>query len=224
MKRLFRWLFRLLILSIVLLVALVLLKDTLLKALVEWRIRKSTGLTVTINKLEAGLLAPTITMEGFKLYNPPEFGGSVLVDVPQAFTEYDWNALAGRKVRLRLLRFSLAELNVVKSKDGRTNIPAVLGSGGATGTNQSASASGLGVGFGGIDRLYYSVSAVKYTDMAQPRNNWQRQAGWKDVEEQNLRTSQDVNNWLASAAVRIVVGAPPTNAAPVPPFRAPATR
>ena len=57
MKRLFRWLFRLLILAIVLLVALVLLKDIIIKAVVEARLREATGMSVTIERLELGLMS-----------------------------------------------------------------------------------------------------------------------------------------------------------------------
>src|SRR5512139_341426 len=118
MKRVFRWLFRLLILGVVLAVAVVLLKDIILKAWAERRIRQQTGCSVTIHKLEAGLLAPTLTLEGLKLYNPPAFGGSVLLDVPEIHLEYDpWKA-AGGKLHFRLLRFNLKELNLVKNAAG----------------------------------------------------------------------------------------------------------
>jgi uncharacterized protein involved in outer membrane biogenesis len=197
MRRLFRWLFRLLILAIVLLVALVLLKDILLKALAEHRIRQQTGLSVTIQKLEVGLLAPTFTLEGFKLFNPPEFGGSPLFDIREVHFEYDPLKAAAGKIHLRLLRFNLNEINLVRNQFGQTNVFAVLAH-----LNQPKAASpGAStswtnrVEFGGIDRLYLSLGTVRFTDQARPSNGWTRTLGWKDYEIKNLQTAQDVNNW-----------------------------
>ena len=61
---------------ILLVVALVLSKDTILKALLERQIRAQTGMDAKIGKLSVGLLSPVATVEKFKLYNAPEFGGT----------------------------------------------------------------------------------------------------------------------------------------------------
>ncbi len=82
MRFLVRWTFRLVILAAVLAVALILSKDALLKSLAETQIRAQTGMDVRIGKLELGLFSPTLNVEDFKLYNPAEFGGSPLLDVP----------------------------------------------------------------------------------------------------------------------------------------------
>src|SRR5690242_6421016 len=120
-KFIFRWLFRAFILLIVLAVALVLLKDTLIKSFVENRLRKQTGLEVKIDKLEVGMFSSIINMEGFKIYNSPEYGGAPFIDLPELHVEYDRDALALRKFHLNLVRFNLAEVLVVEGKDGKTN-------------------------------------------------------------------------------------------------------
>ena len=122
MRFLFRWAFRLFLVAVVLLVALVLLKDTLVKAIVERQIQSYAGLNVRIERVAMGLLSPTLTFENLKLYNTAEFGGSPLADVPELHLEYDRGALAFRKLRFKLVRLHLSELNIVESKDGRTNI------------------------------------------------------------------------------------------------------
>lgn len=198
MKRLFRWLFRLLILAIVLAVALVLSKDTLLKSFAEWRIRRETGLSVTINKFEVGLLAPTFTMQGFKLYNPPEFGGSVLLDVPEVHFEYDPQAAATGKLHLKLLRFHLKELNLVRNHAGQTNVAVVLAR-----SHRRSGGPSPPFEFGGLDRLYLTMGTVRYTDMAEPRRSWERVIGWKDYEVKNLRTAEDVKNWALLVVLQI---------------------
>src|SRR5262245_22829621 len=104
MRFLIRWAIRLFIIFIVFLVALVLLKDTLFKALLEYRVRARTGLDVRIGRLEVGLSSPRLVMEDFKLYNSAEFGGSPLVEIPELRMEYDPTALATCRLHLRLLR------------------------------------------------------------------------------------------------------------------------
>ena len=89
-----RWLFRLFILLVVFTVALILLKDMLVKGLVENQIRARSGMEVKIGNLELGLLAPILSVENFTLYNPAEFGGSAFVDVPDLHLEYEPGALA----------------------------------------------------------------------------------------------------------------------------------
>ena len=217
MRRLFRWLFRLLILGIVLLVALVLLKDTLLKALAEWRIRQATGMSVTIEKLEMGLFSPTFTMEGLKLYNTPEFGGSVCLDVPSVYLEYDPRDALSGKIHLRLLRVNVRELDLVRNQAGLTNFVSLV----ATNTARPAtmpvtSAAKSRVEYGGIDRLYLTAGAVHYADLAHPASNWVRTLAWKDHEATALRTMDDFKNWGLLTFLQIVVTSPTPWPAPKP--------
>src|SRR5262245_14959465 len=108
MKRLFKWLFRLVILLIVLGVALVLLKDTIAKGIMERQIRFETGLDARIGRLEIGIVNPTVTIENVRLYNTAEFGGSPFVDLAELHLEYNRAALATRKLRFALVRLNLA--------------------------------------------------------------------------------------------------------------------
>ncbi|MBI5387691.1 MAG: AsmA family protein [Verrucomicrobia bacterium] len=203
MKRLFRWLFRLVVLLIVLAVALVLLKDILLKAIVERRIREQTGLEVKIAKLEAGLFSPTFLMEDFKLYNPPEFGGSVFLDVPEVRFEYDAGEAVRGRLHFRLLRLNLKELHTVRSQSGRTNLLGLVAQAQRRAPAQPPSDGGLKLEFGGIDRLYLSFGTVKHTDLQQPRNNWQRTIGWKDYEVKNICTEEDLRNWATLVLMQV---------------------
>jgi len=58
MKTLFRWAFRLFILLVVLVVAGILLLDTIVRAVAVNAIKRQTGLDVKIGKFEIGLLNP----------------------------------------------------------------------------------------------------------------------------------------------------------------------
>src|SRR5215218_3075556 len=108
MKFVFRWIFRLFILVLILVIAGILLLDTIAKAVAEYRIKRETGLDVKIGKLEIGILNPKVTIENFVIYNSAEFGGSPLIDMPELHVEYDRPALLSHKLHYKLVRLNLA--------------------------------------------------------------------------------------------------------------------
>jgi hypothetical protein len=196
MRLMFRWAFRLLILLVILAVAAILLKDTLLKSMVEGQIRAETGLEVKIGKLELGLFAPTLTIENFRLFNNAEFGGSPFLEVPELYVEYDRKTLGSNRLHLLLVRLNLAELHVVKNQAGQSNLEALqimekLLSGRFFGT----------LAFGGIDVLNLSVGQVKYSSMNQPNQVRQVKVGIQNEIIKNLQTTQA----LSSLALRILL-------------------
>jgi uncharacterized protein involved in outer membrane biogenesis len=221
MKRLTRWLFRLLILAIVLLVALALLKDTVLKGLIERQVRLRTGLTLTIRTLDASLFSPVVRMDGARLFNPPDFGGSAMIEVPEVSFEYDLAKALTGSLRLRLLRLHLGEIGLVRNAAGQTNLPAML-----PGINGSADrAPGLPSPltnapaqgrsqwrFEGIDHLYLSLGSVRFTDLAQPARNWIRPVGWEDYEIKNIRTAAEAWEWARRVLFQVTV--PPARTGP----------
>jgi hypothetical protein len=122
MKKILRWIIRFLLLCLTLAVGLILFKDPLLRNVVKNRIRSTTGMTAKIGKLEVGLLFPTITIEDMKLYNSAEFGGSIFLDLPELYLEYDPSAIAEKKLHLDLVRLNLKEINIVRKPDGISNL------------------------------------------------------------------------------------------------------
>ena len=129
MKRLFKWMLRLILLVIALLVLLILFKDSILRAATERRIRAKTGMDVKIGKFSSSLLSPVVNIEHLKLYNTAEFGGGPFLEVAEIHAELDPFALLRRKLRVTLMRFNLAELDVVKNEAGQTNVMKLLAKG-----------------------------------------------------------------------------------------------
>ena len=65
------------LLLVVVVVALLLSRNVILRALTERRIREATGMETHLSRFELGLTAPVIHLENLRLYNTPEFGGSL---------------------------------------------------------------------------------------------------------------------------------------------------
>src|SRR6266850_1684295 len=116
MKWLFKWLLRLVIAAVAIVVLVLVFRDALLRGVVEQQIRAQTGMDAKIGKFSSSLFAPVATLEGLKLYNTAEFGGRPFLDVPELHVELDPAALARHQLRVTLLRCRVAELDVVRNE------------------------------------------------------------------------------------------------------------
>jgi hypothetical protein len=203
MRFLVRWAFRLFLLLLVLGIGLVLLKDVLAKALVEHQIQMASGMEVKIGSLEVALFSPTITLEDLKVFNPAEFGGGPLLNVPDLHLEYDLAALARRQLRFPLVRLWVSEVNVVEARDGRTNLVLALdGVGGVVPRAISDTRIFPGLDFIGIDTLNLSLGTIKYTSLRRPENKTEVQVALRNEVYPNIKSFADFNRVLVRSLFR----------------------
>ncbi len=188
-----RWLFRLVILLIVLGVSLVLLKDILLKSWIESRIRSETGLEARIGSFELALMAPTLTLEDFILYNPAQFGGSPFLIVKEIHVEYDRAALSHRELRLTLLRFNLSEIDVVENQKGQTNLQMLQA---LTQANSQKKAQVQSLDFMGIDTLNLTLGKIRFVSLKTPGPAREIDLGVKNQIQKNIKTAADLNTMV----------------------------
>jgi uncharacterized protein involved in outer membrane biogenesis len=204
MKWIFKWLLRLFILAVVLVVIFFLSLDTIVRLVMQKRIRAQTGMGAEIGKFTLGLAEPTITIKNFKLFNPPSFGGTLFLDIPEIHIEYDRAALAKRELHVTLLRFNLGELDIVKNDAGQTNIFAIatLPSVKKPGGGEKSFAQETGYAFTGIDVLNVSVSTAKYIDLKDQRNNREQKIGLENLVMKNVKTTTDLAGLALLVALR----------------------
>ena len=96
-KWIFKWLLRLFILAVVLIVVFLLSLNSILRVVVEHNIRAQTGMDAEIGKFSLRFAEPTIEIKDLKIYNPPSFGGTLFLDIPEIHAEFDRAALCARK-------------------------------------------------------------------------------------------------------------------------------
>jgi hypothetical protein len=205
MKFLFRWAFRLLMLALVLAIGLALLKDTLVREAAVKALKRETGLEVRIGKMQVGLFNSTVSMENLVLYNPAEFGGSPLFDIPDLYAEYSWNDAMRDKLRFRMLRIHVREMNVVDNQHGQNNFAGVVGrlkQAPATGGAAGGSGGGDGLKFDRIEVLNLSVNKVRYSNMRFPKRDNETDLRIKNEIIQNLKSPQDVAGVLLKVLLR----------------------
>ncbi len=141
-----------------------------------------------------GLLSPTLTVENLKLHNTAEFGGSPLADVPELHLEYDRGALAFRKLRFKLVRLQLRELNIVESKAGRTNIIGFVHELQQLSSPNANSRSAFT--FAGIDVLNLTLDNVRYSNLKHPSQGYEFQVGLKNELLTNIKALPDLSNLI----------------------------
>ena len=205
-KWLFKWLFRLFLLAVVLIVILLLSLNSLVRVYLEHRIRAQTGMDAEIGKFSVGLTEPTVTIQNFKLYNPPDFGGTPFLDIREIHVEYDRAALAKRQLHLTLLRFNLGELDIVKNEAGRTNIfslgvtlPSKKSGGGKSAADFKKQ---TGFEFKSIDVLNVSIGTAKFIDLKDQSHNRTQKIGLENCVMINVKSQADLGGLAVLIALR----------------------
>jgi hypothetical protein len=210
MKWFFKWAFRIVVLSIVLVVLLLVFKDSILRKVAEHQIRAETGMDVKIGRISSGLFSPVVTIENLKLYNTPEFGGTEFLIIPELHVELDADALAQQKVRIKLMRFNLAELDVVKNQAGQTNLVTML----AKMPKGKIAPHGIHVGgkkfeFESVDVLNLSLGRTRFIDLKNHNNDREVAINMDNQVFNNVKTEGDVYGimlliWLRSGGASFI--------------------
>jgi uncharacterized protein involved in outer membrane biogenesis len=204
MRWLFKWVWRLVFLALALVILLFVFKDSILRRVVEHRFRAQTGMDVQIGGLSSGVLSPVVTLRNLRLYNTAEFGGTPFMIVPELHLEFDPAALARRELHITLMRFDLAELDVVKNEAGQTNLVSILNKV----RTRTSTKSGLqellqDFKFTGIDVLNLTVGKARYIDLKQAGNNREIRVDLQNQIFRNVKSDADVYGilfmiWLRS--------------------------
>jgi uncharacterized protein involved in outer membrane biogenesis len=204
-KWIFKWLFRLFLLAVVLVVICLLSYNSILRVVIEHNIRAQTGMDAEIGSFNLSLFTPTIKIQDFKLYNSRDFGGTPFLDIPEIYVEYDRAALAHRQIHVTLLRLNLGEFDIVKNQAGQTNIFAlglsvpIKKSGGQPVVNFKKQ---TGYDFTGIDTLNVSIGTAKFIDLNDQRNNREQDIGIEDCVMKNVRSQTDLTGLAALVELR----------------------
>lgn len=171
--------------------------DSIMKVVAENRIRAQTGMDARIGKFSVGLLSPVVTIEDFKLYNTAEFGGTLFIQIPELRVEYDRAALADRNLHIKLMRFNMSELSVVRNEAGRTNIMELMRRPSVPGKKRPGdgglSGGPLGdIKFTGIDVLNLSLGKVRFIDLRMPDKSVDLNLNVRDQILKNVKTERDL--------------------------------
>jgi len=207
MKRKFlRWVIILLGAVLALLIAALLSRDIILKSLAAHRIEEETGLRADIGELNTTLGSGTLHVRNLKLYNPPEFGGELMADVPELFVDIDAEQAANGQIHFRQIKLTLSELNIVKNAAGRSNLDGVekrvrerlhL--------RRKRKGEEFEFKFAGLDEMRLTLRKVLYTDLKPPARTRTLDLAVKDEIVTGLKTEEDLGRWAGGMMFRILM-------------------
>jgi uncharacterized protein involved in outer membrane biogenesis len=208
LRRLIRWAVYLIILLIVVAVAAILSLDRIVKEVMESRLRHETGMETEIGQVEVGLLSPMITIKNLRLYNTPEFGGSIFVDMPELHLEYDPFAFRSNELHFKLVRLNLEEVSIIQDKKGRMNFQEMAKR--AAEASARRKHSHQHIHFTGIDTLNLTLGRLRIANLATGREE-DPPLGVRNEIIRNVKSEADLAGLTFLMAARGGAFSSPTN-------------
>jgi uncharacterized protein involved in outer membrane biogenesis len=196
-KKLLRWLFKLLFLLAALVGLLLLFRHSIVRALLEREIRKETGMEAFIGDVDVELGSPVLLLQNLRLFNPPGFDRGVFADFPDVYLEYDREALWHRQLRIRTLRLDLFEIHFQRNREGKSNFQLMAEQ---SRQRRAAPPSWPDVKFAGIDSLTLTLGRFKYTDHKDPSKSDEVWLGVRNGTLKNVSSLKDLEPFLAKLA------------------------
>lgn len=110
------------IIILVILTALIFLKDVVARTAISAVVKAMTGLKLDIDSMNVGIVNSLVRIRGLKLFNPPEFKDKLMMNMPEIYVNYDLGSFLKGKTHLEEVRLDLMEFVVVKNEDGEINL------------------------------------------------------------------------------------------------------
>lgn len=145
----------------------VLMRNTIIKFVIERGVKATTGVGLTIQKMSIGLTTAAVEIKGLRLHNPWGFHEDLMMDMPLVSIDVDAGALFKNRVHIESMRMHLSEFIVIKNSDGKVNINAlkpVKEGKQPTATSKQPAGKAPKVQ---IDYLEYTIGKVVYKDYSQ---------------------------------------------------------
>ena len=190
MKKLLKVLLALVLLLALVAGGLVVARNQIIRTAIIEGAKQYAGVEVKLDGIDIGLAGTYVKIDKFTLMQPPGgFGEGVLVDLPEVYADYELKEMLADKVHLTELRINMAEVHVVKNKDGKLNLEALVPPSKEEPKREEERKSGEFL----IDRAVLSIGRVRYTDMTTtPPKVYDFQINLKDEELRNIRSIDDL--------------------------------
>lgn len=110
---------------IVLILGLGIMKDSLAKFAVVAGAKSVAGLKVEMEKFHIGIIKSKVDIKGLKVYNSKEFGGELMLDVPEVYVDFYLFKMLKKNIHLEDLRVHMKQCTLVTNEKGILNFNAL---------------------------------------------------------------------------------------------------
>lgn len=115
-------LLRIILILLLILSAMVLLRDFVVTAAIQSAVKMATGLTLKVERLHIGISNTYVQIKGLELKNPAGFEEKVMLAIPEIYVDYQIRALPKGVLHLNSVVLDLETFNVVKNAQGTLNL------------------------------------------------------------------------------------------------------
>ncbi len=186
-KKVFKWIS---ISVVIIIIALLLGRNVLIKHAVQLGIKKATGINTSIDKINIGLFQSTIQIKGLTIYNPEGFKGETLAKVPLIYLDYEPGSLLHRKIHCTEMKINVNEITIVRNKRGEINLNRLKSIAEKTGSPQKAKKKKETEAR--IDKLILTVDHVKFVDYSKGPKQLIIPIGLNCEEFKNLNSTEEI--------------------------------
>lgn len=201
MKRALRWIIAIVAGVLLLCVVVFIFRNPLLREFVEYRVARETGVDASIGSLHLDVLAGSVRVIDFKLANPPGFGDRPMLHMPELLLRIDRESPPGG-LRLHQAWVNLAEFNIIRSTDGRTNVFALEK---RLRKKKKSDSDDADFEFRGIGELKISLGTVRYIDLQKPSRSQEFRINIQDEVVTTIRNEKDFETWATALLLRIAI-------------------
>lgn len=107
--------------AVVIVLALVMARNVLIREGVGRSVRNNTGLPLRIEFLYWNLRTGWISARKITLLNPPHFEDRLFAEVQELYVELDWMSLFRRETHIKNLLLNIDRIEIVKDTNGNSN-------------------------------------------------------------------------------------------------------
>lgn len=172
-----------------------------LKPLVVRNIEVETGLRVELDSFGCSLNLSSFQMRGLRLFQPAEFGGGLMADIPEIAVDLDTDLAARGKLHLRHLKLSLTRLNIVKNAAGQVSIQEFE----KRLRERWQVRNELQWEYAGIDRLELSLRKVSYTDLRSTNAPIAVDLAIEEKQVDTLKTQEQFGRWFGGLLLKLLM-------------------
>ncbi|MBP9855570.1 MAG: hypothetical protein KBD53_11945, partial [Candidatus Omnitrophica bacterium] len=117
-----KFLGKMFIIIVLVVVILIPVRNNIIRIVIEQRVQATTGLRLDIGTLDLDVFKPTVIIKNSKLYNPPGYPDTVMLDIGKIYIHYRPRNIFNKPMLIKEMYFNIRELVFVRQSADQLNL------------------------------------------------------------------------------------------------------